>query len=59
MALTKEESEYVELLGVGQAIVSLKGRVFVPLYVVFPKVGVKKGTILDSNVIGVVGKWYS
>lgn len=50
MGLTKEEADYVNLLDVGQAIVSLKGRVFVPLYVVFPKVDVKKGLIQDSHL---------
>jgi len=50
MGLTEEESDYIDLLDVGEAIVSLKGRVFVPLYVVFPKVELKKGFVKDSDI---------
>ena len=50
MALTKEEREYIDLLEVGHGIVALKDRVFVPLHVVFPKVEVKKGFILDADI---------
>jgi DNA helicase HerA-like ATPase len=50
MGLTKEEAEYINLLDVGQAIVGLKGRVFVPLHVVFPKVGIEKGRIKDDDI---------
>jgi len=52
MSLTEEERNFIDWLDVGHAIVSLKGRVKVPLHVVFPKVGVKKGTIPDSTIIG-------
>ena len=48
--LTKEESEYIDWLEVGQAIVSLKGRVQVPLHVSFPKVEIKKGLVQDSEL---------
>ncbi len=50
MALSKEESEYINLLDVGQAIVTLKGRVFVPLYVVIPKINITKGLIKDRDI---------
>ncbi len=50
MALSKEESEYLNLLDVGQAIVTLKGRVFVPLYVVVPWIGIRKGLVGDGEV---------
>ena len=43
LSLTPEEREYIDLLAVGQAIVSLKGRVQRPLLVEFPKVMVEKG----------------
>ncbi|MBI2540739.1 MAG: hypothetical protein HYW04_13265 [Deltaproteobacteria bacterium] len=51
MALTMEESGYVDLLGVGQAIISLKGRTFAPLFVVFPKVVVSKGLVADKDIV--------
>ncbi len=51
MGLSKEESDYINLLDVGQAIVSLKGRVAVPMQVVFPRAGVRKGLIGDSGVV--------
>ena len=50
MSLTKEESDFIDLLDVGEAIISLKGRVFVPLYVVFPKVELKKGFVKDEDI---------
>jgi hypothetical protein len=50
MGLNKEESEYLNLLEVGHAIVSLKGRVFTPLYVAFPRVAVRKGAIGDEEL---------
>jgi len=50
MGLDKEESEYVNLLEVGHSVVSLKGRVFAPLHVSFPKVDVKKGVVLDADL---------
>ena len=56
MALTKEESEYIDLLEVGHGIVVLKDRVFVPLHVVFPKVEVKKDDVMvtgtDKEAVG-------
>jgi len=56
MGLTKEECEYIDLLEVGDSIVSLKGRVSVPLHVSFSKVGVRKGSIKDSEVREFMGK---
>lgn len=50
MGLDKEESEYLKLLDVGQAIVSMKGRVFEPLLVGFPKVDIRKGLIQDRDL---------
>lgn len=50
MGLSKEESEYLNLLEVGHSIISLKGRFFEPLHVAFPKVEVKKGLIEDSDI---------
>ena len=50
MELTEEEREYIDWLGVGQAIVSLKGRVQVPLHVGFPRVGVRKGIVGDDEI---------
>ena len=49
--LTKEEGEYIDWLEVGQAIVSLKGRVLVPLHTAFPKVEVRKGLVQDSDIV--------
>jgi hypothetical protein len=53
MSLTKEESEYVSLLEVGQAIVCLKGRVLTPLHVAIPRVQIKKGRIQDADLLGI------
>jgi len=50
MGLDREESEYLKLLDVGHAIVSLKGRVFQPLHVRFPRVGVEKGVVTDGSL---------
>lgn len=41
--LTLEETKYVNLLNVGEAIISLKGRVKEPLHIKFPRVPVVKG----------------
>ncbi len=48
--LTREETEYIDWLDVGHAIISLKGRVLVPLHVSFPKVEIKKGLVQDSEL---------
>jgi len=48
--LTQEETEYIDWLEVGQAVVALKGRVLVPLHVSFPKVEIKKGLVQDSGL---------
>jgi hypothetical protein len=50
MGLTDEESEYLEWLDVGHAIVSLKGRVLAPLHISSPKVQIKKGRIQDVDL---------
>ena len=50
MELTEEEREYIDWLQVGQAIVSLKGRVQVPLHVGFPRVGVRKVMVGDNDL---------
>lgn len=47
MSLMPEETAFIDWLPVGQAIVSLKGRVQVPLHVAFPKVSIQKGAITD------------
>lgn len=50
MGLTPEEARYLNLLEVGQAVVSLKGRVFVPLHVAFPRSPVRKGVVTDADL---------
>lgn len=50
MGLNREESEYIDLLDIGNAIVSLKGRIKVPLHVRFPKIHLKKGLIKDADL---------
>ena len=50
MNLNKEESEYIDLLDVGNAVVSLKGRVKVPLHVRFPRIKLQKGRIQDADL---------
>ncbi len=53
MGLNKEESEYINLLDVGQAIVAIKRKgVFMPLHVSFPKVELQKGLIGDEDLVG-------
>ncbi len=51
MGLNKEESDYINLLEVGKAVVSMKGRINAPLLVAFPKIDLKKGLIQDSNLL--------
>jgi len=48
MGLDEEEQQYVNLLDVGHAIVSLKGRIHVPLHIQFPRIQIVKGKIRDS-----------
>lgn len=50
MGLDGEEREYLHLLQVGEAIASLKERVLVPLYLHFPKIGIRKGLISDESL---------
>ncbi len=52
MGLDKEEHECIGLLETGRAVVSLKGRVFQPLHVAFPRVDVEKGRVTDSRLHG-------
>jgi hypothetical protein len=44
------------MLSVGCAVLSLCGRVFVPLFVVFPRMFVEKGKITDSFVCSLIKK---
>lgn len=50
MGLDREESEYLNLLEVGEAVVGLKGRFFVPLHVGFPKIEIRKGLVSDEDL---------
>jgi len=50
MGLTPEEGRYLQLLEVGQSVVCLKGRVFVPLHVAFPRSQVRKGAVSDPDL---------
>lgn len=50
MQLTEEQREYIGMLPVGQGIVSLSGRFFVPVQVAFPLAPVKKGSVKDSDL---------
>lgn len=50
MELAPEEREYIGWLGVGEAIVGLKGRVKVPLHVAFGRMPIQKGLVLDGDV---------
>lgn len=47
MQLSKEQSEFLGMLSVGCSLLSLSGRVFFPLFVVFPFVSVSKGLVSD------------
>ena len=51
MGLNMEETEFVDWLDVGSAIVTLKGRVKVPLHIAFPKVSLQKGLVSDSDLL--------
>jgi len=51
MMLNTEEMKYIDLLNVGQGIIKLKGRVFTPMFVVFPFVPVVKGKITDDILL--------
>jgi hypothetical protein len=48
MALNQEEAGYIPLLDVGKAIAVMKGRVFAPLYLQFPKFDIRKGSVTDD-----------
>jgi len=50
MGLGKEESECIKLLETGHAIVSLKGRIMVPICVRFRKAQVVKGSVGDEHL---------
>lgn len=56
MQLIMEQSEVLGMLSVGCAVLSLCGRVFVPLFVVFPRVFVDKGKVKDSFVCSLMRK---
>lgn len=50
MALNEEEAGCVNLLEVGHAVMSLKGRVTDPLYVRFPRIDIRKGIVTDDDL---------
>jgi len=50
MGLDKEEADYLNLLEVGYAIVSLKGRIHQPLHIRFSKIDINKGEITDHKL---------
>lgn len=56
MFLNDEETEYLDQLGIGQAIVKLKGRFWQPVLVSFPLVPVSKGLMTDSLLQDIVKK---
>ena len=56
MQLNEEQKEYIGMLPVGQGIVSLSGRVFVPLHVSFPLVPILKGRVSDSMLSSLLDK---
>lgn len=47
---TAEESEYINQFGIGEAIVSLKGRVRGPVHVSFPRVGATEDLLQDADI---------
>ena len=50
LQLAKEQAEYIGMLPVGKAIISLAGRFYEPVLVAFPLVAIKKGKIVDSSL---------
>jgi len=54
--LSKEQSEFLGMLSIGCGVLSLCGRVFVPLFVVFPRVFIGKGKVSDSFVCSLIKK---
>ncbi len=56
MQLSNEQSELLGMLSVGCAVLSLCGCVFVPLFVVFPRVFDDKGKVSDSFVFSLMKK---
>jgi len=50
MALTNEETDFLDWLDIGHAIVALKGRVHVPLHVSFPHISLDKGLVTDDDL---------
>ncbi len=51
MSLNKEEAACINLLNVGHGIVSMKGRITTPIYVRFPRVDVRKGSVGEADLI--------
>lgn len=49
MGLTTEEAMFIDWLGVGQAIVAMKGRVLAPLHSRIQRFNIQKGQIKDEN----------
>lgn len=54
LQLSKQQSEFLGMLSVGFSVLSLSGRVFVPLLVSFPLVSVSKGMVDDSFVLSLM-----
>ncbi len=50
MSLDEEESACINQLGVGHAVVAMKGRITTPIYVRFPKMDIAKGFITDQRL---------
>jgi len=56
LQLNKQQSEFLGMLSVGCAVLSLSGRVFFPLFVSFPLVSISKGYVTDSFVSSLMKK---
>ena len=56
MQLSKDQCEFLGMLSVGCAVLFLSGRVFVPLFLVFPRVFISKGKVSDSFVSSLMKK---
>ena len=56
MQLSKEQSEFLGMLSLGCAVLSLSGRVFVPLLLSVPLVSISKGSVTDSFLLSLIKK---
>ncbi|MEW5911313.1 MAG: DUF87 domain-containing protein [Thermodesulfobacteriota bacterium] len=50
LQLTQDQAEYIGMLPVGKAIISLSGRFYEPVLVAFPLVPVQKGRVIDASL---------